>query len=333
MDEFYSKYLLENDSNKHLLDHFYCVTMISNPIRYTSRWKLYKRFEKFCLDVGVKLVTIELAFGERNFEITVPNNPFHIQLRTLNELWLKECALNLAINRLPNDWKYVAWVDADVMPTRHDWFFETVHQLQHYHIVQMFTHAVDLGPNHEIIQTHTGFAYNYHMNNCRPPQGAGYGGYYIEKKNFWHPGYAWAADRYFFDSVGGLMDFPILGAADHHMALALISEARRSAPKNISSRYMYEIMRWQERCDKFVRKDIGYVPSTINHWWHGKKKNRRYVERWDIITKNAYDPDNDIKRDSQGLWQIEDLTPRQIRFRDEVRQYFRQRNEDSIDLD
>jgi len=37
-----------------------------------------------------------------------------------------------AVARLPSDWKYVAWVDADVNFTNPHWVRVTVQQLQHY---------------------------------------------------------------------------------------------------------------------------------------------------------------------------------------------------------
>lgn len=314
------------------LSKFHVVTVISNPVRYRTRYDLYRRFAKHVADAGVQLTTVEIAFGDRPFEITEAGNPRHLQLRTFFELWHKENMINLGIAKLPADWEYVAWIDADVAFTRVDWPMETIHQLQHYMVVQMFQQCMDLGPNYEVIQQHNGFVWSYHQNDCKPPQGAGWGGYYgVERpKAFWHPGYAWAARREAIDHLGGLMDWPILGAADHHMALALIGEARRSVPGGISKRYLDEILEWQERADKFIQHDIGYVPGTINHFWHGKKKDRKYVERWDIITRNDFDPDTDLKRDWQGLWQLTDRKPK---LRDEIRAYFRQRNEDSIDLE
>jgi hypothetical protein len=77
---------------------------------------------------------------------------------------------------------------------------------------------------------------------------------------------------------------------------------------------------------------VGYIPGTLLHNFHGAKRNRFYLDRWKILTQNAYDPETDIKADWQGLWQLEDTDDRQIKLRDEIRQYFRARNEDSIDL-
>lgn len=40
-------------------------------------------------------------------------------------------------------------------------------------------------------------------------------------RRYGHTGYVWACTRYFWENVGGLMDFCILGSADHNMALAM----------------------------------------------------------------------------------------------------------------
>lgn len=63
----------------------------------------------------------------------------NLQLRTSHEIWLKENSLNLGFARLPPDWKYAAWIDADVTFARPDWACETVHQLQHNPVVQMWS--------------------------------------------------------------------------------------------------------------------------------------------------------------------------------------------------
>lgn len=314
------------------IDKFWVIAVISNPVRFNRRYELYNQFEHHIRLSGVNLLVVETQQGDRPFQVTDSKNPFHLQLRTFDELWIKERMVNLGIQRLPSDWEYVAWIDADIEFVRKDWARETVHQLQHYMIVQMFSQAIDLGPNLEPLQTHQGFVKMYHENFFNGPQGAGYGGYYQPTNDFWHPGYCWAARREAIDSLGGLFDTAILGAGDHHMALSLIGRAKKSVPKNIGEKYLNEILIWEQRAEVHLKRDIGFVPTTILHYWHGKKKDRKYVERWDIITKNNFDPDDDLKTDWQGLWELEVLTDRQRRLRDEIRGYFRARNEDSIDL-
>lgn len=313
-------------------DLLHVVTMVSNPVRYAARYRLFHQFVEDMKDAKVKLTVVEVAFGDRQFEVPPSDSYQLIQLKTFDELWVKENAINIGISRLPADWQYVAWIDSDIAFTRPDWAKETVHQLQHHMVVQLFSKAVDLTPDFEILHNHNGFVYSYHKNNFHPPAGPGDYGQYQEERAFWHPGYAWGARREAIDSLGGLIDFAILGSADHHMAMALIGEVGRSVPNNVSPRYLKKLKLWEEKALRYLMGDVGYVPGTIYHFWHGKKASRKYVERWEIIRKNKFDPDLDLIKDWQGLWQLQVTTKRQERLRDEIRVYFRQRNEDGIDL-
>lgn len=295
------------------------VTAISNPWRYRSRYELYQNFAKRVHDAGAVLWTVETAFGRRPYEVTSCDNPQHIQLRTTHELWLKENMLNLAIQRLPQSWKYVAWVDADVDFVRHDWVTETLNLLQHYHVVQMFSSALDLDPQEQPFHKHTGFVYSY---------ANGLGG--NRSYSNWHPGFAWAIRREAFDDLGGLIDFAVLGSADRHMATALIGRVEQTLHKELTPDYTSRLIQWQQRALKYVQRNIGFMPGTVLHHWHGKKADRRYRSRWEILVRNKFDPKCDLKRDWQGLWQ---LTDRSYKLRDDIRNYFSSRNEDSIDFD
>jgi hypothetical protein len=78
-----------------------------------------------------------------------------------------------------------------------------------------------------------------------------------------------------------------------------------------------------------VARNIGYVPGLLIHEWHGKKKDRKYKSRWDILIEHGFDPDLDLKRDWQGVWQLTDRSPG---LRDGFKAYFAARNEDSNEL-
>lgn len=308
------------------------VSVISNPVRYASRYRLYRDFEARMRAAGVTHHTVELTFGARPCAVETPN---HIQVTSFDELWHKENLINIGIASLPDDWEYVAWIDADVSFAHPNWAVETLHQLQHHMLVQVFSHAIDLGPNSEPLHNHAGFAFMYHQNGCRPPQGRGYTPYYgygPGRDIFWHPGFAWAARREAVDHLGQLIDFAVLGSADHHMAMALIGQADRTLNKGLSRPYRDQVMDWQARAERHIQRDIGYVDGTLLHQWHGKKRDRRYVDRWQILVENQFNPLTDLKRDWQGLWQLRVENPRQIRLRDRIRAYFRSRNEDSIDV-
>ncbi len=302
------------------------ITMISNPMRFQSRYQLYESFARHMAECGVNFWTCEVSYGDRPFAVTSASNPRHLQLRTSVELWHKENALNLLTERVPG-WKYLAWVDADIEFTTwrgpNAWWHETVQQLQHHKVVQLFQNAIDLGPHGEVIQHHNGFAWSYRMGK---PSGPHY--------THWHPGFAWAIRREAFDGMGGLLDWAPLGAGDNHMAHAWIGRGKEGVNPLVHKSYLDRIMLFQEQTERYVRRDIGFVKGTVLHHWHGKKKDRKYWDRWKILTELKFDPYRDLKRDAQGLYLLCDHgDQRSIELRDRIREYFRSRNEDSIDTE
>jgi hypothetical protein len=119
------------------------VSVIFNPLRFASRYCLLKDFKKHVQCSGAIVHVAEAAQGDRPWEVTTVED---LQWRVRDELWLKESMINAAVARLPDDWQYVAWVDADITFLRPDWVQETIQQLQHHAVVQMFEYAQDLDP-------------------------------------------------------------------------------------------------------------------------------------------------------------------------------------------
>ena len=318
-----------------LPERLHVLTMLENPQRWRSRYWNYWMFERECEAAGAILHTAEVAFGERHFEVTRADHPRHLQLRTSSEIWHKENALNLLMQRLPADAKYVAWVDADVKFTRPDWAQETLQLLQHYDVVQMFSHAQDVGPDYEPLGTTPGFFYKWVVDRPSPHDAAfgtpkkAYGYYSVSSGQFWHPGFAWAAKRSALESVGMLIDWAILGSGDWHMASALVGQVERSLCAGYSPAYIRMCRDWQERAEKYIRRNVGYVPGLVNHFFHGTKRNRAYDQRWKLLALAGYDPQVDLKRDWQGLFQLAD---RSRTLRDGIRQYGRMRNEDTTEV-
>lgn len=309
------------------------VTPVSNPARYHSRYRLYRQFEeRLRATPGVKLHTVEIAYGDRQHEVTEAGNPYHLQLRTWSELWNKENAINLGVAhavRLHPEIRYIAWLDADIQFVNPHWAQDTMHQLQHHPVVQVFRDCVDLGPRGEVLQTHLSFCHQHVSGVPRIIERAhGYGE--GRKGVFPHPGFGWAARREAWDAMGGLIDWAILGAGDHHMALAMVGLGHLSMPGGVSDAYRRRVATFQSRCERFLRRDVGFVDGTILHHWHGKKRDRGYTTRWKILTDHKFDPDQHIFRDAQGLYQLD---PDQIGLRDGIRRYLKSRNEDSIDID
>ncbi len=307
------------------------VVPIVNSCRYETRYHLFEKFEKMVLDAGAQLWVVEAAFGNRPHAITHKENPRHIQLRTWSELWHKENMINIGFSRLPSDWEYVAWIDPDVAFARPDWVNETLNQLQHYDIVQMFSSTHDLAPDYHVLKEHPGFAYKYKNNLLHDVSITSYGKTRsLTKRAYAHPGYAWAARRKAINDLGGLIEFAVIGSGDWHMAYGLIGRIKETINPKWTQAMQEHFLEWEQRAEKYIRRNIGYVPGALLHYWHGRKKDRRYNDRGRILTDNDIDPALDLKKDSQGLWQ---LTDRCHELRDQIREYFRSRSEDSIDVE
>jgi hypothetical protein len=118
------------------MDKLHVVTAVANPIRWESRIRLYRDFEQHMLDSGVRLTVVECAYGNRPFELAGNPHINHVPVRSKTLVWNKENLLNIGFSRLPDDWKYVAWIDADVQFRKDGWPGETVHALQQYDIIQ-----------------------------------------------------------------------------------------------------------------------------------------------------------------------------------------------------
>lgn len=324
-NHFHPAHFHRSDLVKRYLD---VITVVFNPQRYRVRWKHYKDFENYVLSNNeARLTTIEASFGERTevLEEQVSDKHKIIHVQTPHEIWIKENLINLAIQRLPIDWRYVAWVDCDVQFVRPDWVGETLHQLQHYDIVQMFSLAMDVDPDFVPFLCSTGFVHDW-INGV--PEHNCYDGKW-RKPNSWHTGYAWAARRQAIRDLGGLIDWGILGSSDNHMARCLVGQWHKSVNSKVHPEYKDMLKVWQERAEKYIKRNIGYVDGTLIHHFHGAKVHRRYKDRWKILVGNQFRPSRDLKRDWHGVYQ---LTDRSRELKREIQEYFRQRNEDDINM-
>lgn len=305
-------------------DPLYVVLAVFNPQRFQSRQKLLMEAEKHALDAGAIPYVIELALRDRHHEVTDHTNPRHIQVWGESEMWYKENLQNIATTFLPQDWKYVAFPDADFHFTRPDWAEETLHMLQHYHAVQMYSHLTYETDDHRAVNNMPSFAF-MHVNREILPGDHRW-------RNYGGPGAvggAWAFRRSAFAQIGGMLDTCILGSGDWHMAFGLAmrqdNHAELSRLRELP-RYIDAIKIWQERA-AVLKGNIGYVDAHAIHHWHGPMQNRQYMSRPQILIKNFFDPFVDLMRDEN---QVIQLTGNKPNLRDDLRAYFRQRNEDHL---
>ena len=305
-------------------DLLHVFTARANPIRWQAPDRLYRDFAQHMLDSGVVLHVIECAYGDRPFTCEMPNVD-HIGVRAKTMIWNKENLLNIGIRRVPEA-KYIAWIDSDVFFRQASWAADAVHALQLYDVLQPWSTAYDLGPNDEHLTAHRSFCRVLHDGDPVSPRGDkwwyGDGGPYT----YPHSGYAWCITRVAFAWLGGLLDIGGMGSGDFHMAQGLVGAAQCSMPYGTHPAYQRHVMRWQERALRHVNGNIGYLPGTVEHRFHGAKPKRNYIGRWDMFLKHQFNPDEDLKPNCDGVYELSGNKPE---LRRDFDAYLRSRSEDA----
>jgi hypothetical protein len=301
-------------------EKLHVIAVVSNPCNFKIRWKLtqefMKRMEK---EPDVIFYLVEMVYGEQEFEVTSATNKRHLQVRCDIPLWHKENMINLGVKHLlPKDWKAFAWIDADIDFDNVHWASDALKLLNGgKDFIQLFSHAIDMDFQKKIMNTFTSFAYQYSKNFKK---GVGI--------NYWHPGFAWACNRYAYEKLGGIFEEGIMGSGDNIMCHAFIKKAPESLKEGMSKGYIEIVREFQNKVDGLR---LGYVPGPIRHYFHGKKENRNYYGREDILIKYQFDPNTFIKKNETGI--IIPTKSFQKGFLDDIMIYFKDRNEDEMVLE
>jgi hypothetical protein len=340
----------------------------TNPFRWrTRRETMNKLRDHLAHQANVQLYVGELAFGDRPWEVTSPDNPLDLQLRTTHEGFFKENIQSVIVQRLfPPNWKYGMTCDADFHIVTVGWALETIHQLQHYDWLQPFSSYLDVtggvyGQANAPYRVNSSFLFNYINNGYRVSKEyhngiVGPDGKFNKHHHHHHhhhhyeeamlpgepshiegeflrgvgaTGGAYAFRRSAYEAVGGMLDRCILGHGDWYMAYQLVGQE----PPDIHSQkyapaYKDYVLAWGEKA-KRIKRNVGYVDAMAMHMFHGSKTRRGYSSRDVILAKNKFDPYRDLHPDYQGIWQFD---PEKWELRDDLRRYFISRGEDDPNI-
>ena len=216
---------------------------------------------------GVKLFTVEAAFGNSSFLHTQADNPMHLQVRTDQVIFHKERMVNLGYEQLKHvqpDCRNVGWFDADITFLDPDWAGKAAHALSAYRVIQPFGEAINLNAGDE------------YMWNCPSSLRA-----YLDKRGYHqipplpviqtfagHPGLAWMARRETLDALGGLYD-RCVSSADTVMANAFKGDVFAFVPCPPSEGMRRYMAAWQAKANAAVQGHVGFIHGALAHHWHG----------------------------------------------------------------
>ena len=304
---------------------FWCITTFFNPAKYSSLLNNYFKFSDKLKEQKVNLLTIELAFGDDEFQI--PNNENTHRLRGHSVMWQKERLINYGLSQLPKECTKFGWLDCDVLFFQNnDWAEQASNLLDKYDILQLYKKIYYLPPGYN--------SYNGDKMLCMQSvawQKIIHKNWLQRRKEkelpFSTPGFAWAARRDMFSDIG-IYDRNIVGSGDTFLVDCYFDSWEIHGYAQKFNSYMKQDM--NEWRDKFLVKNpkINYLPVDICHLWHGNLKNRRYMDRHDIILENNYDPKQDIKLVNN----VYEWASDKPNMHNSIKQYFYDRKEDTNEL-
>ena len=274
------------------------IMVLSNPVNFKRRVVLAKEFiERMENTKNVLLYCVELAYGDQLFSVTSPDNPRHLQLRCETPLWHKENMINLGVKRLlPESWKAMAWIDADLEFTNPNWVSDALLLFnQGKDIIQLFDVVTNIS---------------------------------LERKRIYAlrvayvTGYAWACTRSCYERMGGLYEYNIIGGGDTILYKSINNKIDSVFVPNMTVEYINSIKEYSERC-----KDLQYgnISGQILHHFHGSYENRQYGTRKEILYSFFYKP-SFVEYNSDGVLVPSVLCPQELLSK--IRVYFLERNDD-----
>lgn len=277
-----------------------------NPTNNPYRLIAFNKFYESIKHLNHRIV--ECVIGDS--EPQLPNSEFITRVSTSTTLWHKEALLNGLIKTLPQEFKYVFWVDADVIFTNKNWMVDAVNELQPQknRMVQLFEYCVHL----EKDEFKPSFNYHSEKLGCSNPSlrhprmwrsfGANFATTnYSDDLNYdkhGHVGFAWGARRSVLD-VMPLYDKALIGGADHIMAHAAAGHINHNCIRKSFTDDIDAINEWSEQFRRVVGQRVGYVKGDLFHIWHGDVAKRQYLKRIQDFTSTAKEI---TEKDENGLY-------------------------------
>jgi hypothetical protein len=280
-----------------------------NPQNSPYRLQAFQHFYQSIQHLNHAIV--ECTIGESAAQL--PLSP-HIQvLNTPSLLWHKEGLINYLLARLPSQYRYIFWLDADILFTNPVWQLQAVAALQqHRHtIVQPFEYCIHLEQNEltpsfdvELVRPYCNdetrrhsrmwrsFAANHHIGKSNQEN------YHLHG----HVGFAWGARREVLDRVP-LFDRALIGGADHIIAHAAAGQIPHPCIAKAFAENLEEVTAWSQRFYRETEGLLGYVPGDVYHLWHGDLERRQYFQRIRDFSDRSREI---VERDESGLYIYDD---------------------------
>lgn len=302
------------------------ISCFFNPQNSSYRLNAFNHFYNSIKHLNHRI--IECVIGDSKPQLEENSNIKRVY--TKNLLWHKESLLNKIITELPEKYKYVFWVDADVIFTNLNWLVDGVEQLKIRNIIQPFEYCVHLEQNHLRptfnLDKLKQFRYpNEENNKVWKSFCSVYAKTYIasiehDYNRHGHVGFAWGARLEILQKVP-LYDRALIGGADHIIAHAAAGQIGHVCITKSFTDNLAEVNEWSKQFFAVVKGSIGYIPGDLYHIWHGNIENRQYLKRIKDFTPKTKQIH---KKDKNNLYITDDVDDQYMK------DYFKTREVPSI---
>lgn len=271
------------------------ITPYFNFANYDSvRQNLYR----FRQSLTYKTTVVELSLTGR-FHCATESHDLRLASDVRSIMFQRNRLVNLAIRRLPDSIKKVAWVDGDVLFEDPQWLDKLSEVLDDVEIAQPFDTARSLDVNGAVTRAR--------------PSWCSIMGTDTDK---WASsrGYAWGA------RLDALPRLPVEG---NHVGLLdrqLVSEDTVMAMYWAGLGLGGDIKKMGQSMEYYCRvwsgakpqRKLGFVPGVVSHLYHGEYASR-YGQDRDYLSETSYDPLNDLVIDpSTGIYRWSPMRERSI---------------------
>lgn len=279
-------------------ENFYVVCPIYSVNQYNNYriYKLHTNFKHYCETLGVKFIQLEYAFPYQDFIITeAGKEPFDIQIPGRNIFYLRENLVNVAEQKMPQDYEYISWIDAHVHFDNPYIFQESIVQLGKVNVVAPHTIVRNKDPqNRTVYSKEYAFVYQATYHNSTPVYETHYNHYPFY-------GLAFMTTKEIFKKINGLPDTCVAGICDMFMSLAL-TDGHAKIPRTKAAKYDQSIIDWTKYAAQQIEGKYAYIKSTITHLDHMFPF--RTYSAWGrslkLLEDRNFDPYTDLKKDKNG---------------------------------
>lgn len=307
---------------KKLPGSFWVLCAFFNPTKALSKRDNYRCFRENLARQGLKLLTVECALNDNDFELLPVDADRLIQVRSNSVLWHKERLLNIGLKNLPADCDKIAWLDADIIFLNDSWAQETAELLEKYHFVKPFNQAIRLDKKETALVLLNANLKELNLDNRPQYRNSQYS---ADQENLiiYMSVFGLCARLDIIQEIG-FYDRLIIGSGDMIISGAILGEKpyQNILPPALEK----DIEKWSGKASNQASdKGIAFISNSIVHLFHGRMINRNYSDRIKILKKRKFDPDQDLKLNEDDCFEWSSNKKRMHR---QLFGYFKSRNED-----